>query len=145
MQNLVPKRPGDSYSLDNIRNDLAAPAIGLIVVSAITVTLLVLGLVFDMFLIASGAVDDRVQPGMIDKQSQVMVRSIWSFIMLIANVVILFGATSMKNLKNYGFAKSAAGIACVPCIGPCFVLGIPFGIMAFVALNRFEVKDAFEQ
>lgn len=143
MQSAVPKS-GEPYSLDKIRNEIAAPAIGLIGLSAITVALLVLALVFEMFLIASGAADEMPREA-VTKQSTEMVRSVWSFIMLIANVVILFGAVSMKNLKNYGFAKSAAGIACVPCIGPCFILGIPFGIMAFVVLSRFGVRDAFEE
>ena len=27
-------------------------------------------------------------------------------------------------------------IACIPCLGPCCLLGIPFGIWAFIVLTR---------
>ena len=37
----------------------------------------------------------------------------------------------MRNLKNYGQARAAAVVAMIPLLGPCCLLGIPFGIWAF--------------
>jgi hypothetical protein len=62
---------------------------------------------------------------------------------IIVAVVILIGATKMKKLENYAFAMAAAIIAMVPCISPCCLLGLPFGIWALVVLSDGRVKAAF--
>jgi hypothetical protein len=49
----------------------------------------------------------------------------------------------MKNLQSYGLAMTASIVAMIPCISPCCILGLPFGIWALVILNRPEVKAAF--
>jgi hypothetical protein len=46
-------------------------------------------------------------------------------------------------MKNYSLARSAAIVAVIPLIGPCCVLGIPFGIWALVALGKPGVQEAF--
>jgi hypothetical protein len=60
-------------------------------------------------------------------------------------VVMLLGAIKMKNLQNYGWAMASAIIAVIPCISPCCVLGLPFGIWALVVLSDAGVKAAFAQ
>ena len=62
---------------------------------------------------------------------------------LIVAVVILIGAMKMKKLESYAFAMAAAIIAMVPCISPCCLLGLPFGIWALVVLGDGSVKAAF--
>ena len=52
------------------------------------------------------------------------------FLGLVMWLVILIGAIRMKNLESYSFAMTAAIIALIPCISPCCVLGLPFGIWA---------------
>ena len=49
----------------------------------------------------------------------------------------------MKNLESYSFAMAASIIAMIPCIGPCCLLGIPFGIWSIVVLGDAQVKAAF--
>ena len=66
-----------------------------------------------------------------------------AIIAIIKGILILLGATKMRNLQNYGFAMTAAIIAMVPCISPCCVLGLPFGIWALIVLMKPEVKAAF--
>jgi hypothetical protein len=62
---------------------------------------------------------------------------------LILATVILFGALKMKKLESFGFAMAAAIIAMVPCISPCCLLGLPFGIWALTVLNDPAVKGSF--
>lgn len=56
---------------------------------------------------------------------------------------ILFGALRMQKLTGHGFALTAAIVAMIPCISPCCLLGIPFGIWALVVLSKPEVKSQF--
>ena len=65
-----------------------------------------------------------------------------AFSFLIA-VVILIGAIRMKTLQNHGFAMTVAIIAMIPCVSPCCLLGLPFGIWAIVVLNDPSVRAAF--
>jgi hypothetical protein len=36
-------------------------------------------------------------------------------------------------------------MALIPCLGPCYILGIPAGIWALVVLARPEVREAFDR
>ncbi|MGA7700516.1 MAG: hypothetical protein WCB27_12965 [Thermoguttaceae bacterium] len=62
----------------------------------------------------------------------------------IVAIVMLVGATKMKKLESYSFAMAAAIIAMIPCISPCCLLGLPFGIWALVVLGDGSVKAAFQ-
>jgi hypothetical protein len=63
---------------------------------------------------------------------------------LLLDVLGIIGAYNLMNLKKYSMAMTGAIIACIPCCGPCVVLGIPFGIWALVLLNNPEIKPHFE-
>jgi len=63
---------------------------------------------------------------------------------IVMDVLVILGAYSLMNLKKYSMAMTGAIIACIPCCGPCLVLGIPFGIWALVLLNSPEIKPHFE-
>jgi hypothetical protein len=62
---------------------------------------------------------------------------------LILSLVALAGALRMLALRNYEFAMLAAILAMVPCVTPCCLLGLPFGIWAVVALRKPGIKDRF--
>jgi len=49
----------------------------------------------------------------------------------------------MRNLKKYEIARAATIVAMVPLLGPCCIVGIPFGIWAFMALGKPGVRNAF--
>lgn len=125
---------------------VAAPAICLIVVSSLGMVLQLLGLVVN-FLMLNNDVPHN-QPGMQfqgDMPVEVQVAiNVGSAVLGIAfGIVVLIGAIKMKNLKSYGLSMAAAIIAMLPCISPCCVLGLPFGIWAIVVLVDPEVKAAF--
>jgi len=128
----------------NAKSQVAGPAISLIVVASLSLLLVTIGLLFDVWLIASGAADNLVQPQGMDKTTQLMVRIAWSVVLLITNGVVLAAAIKMMNLQNFGFARTGAIISVIPCLGPCCILGIPFGIWALVVLGKPEVARAFK-
>ena len=67
-----------------------------------------------------------------------------SLVGIVLQVVILFGAWKMKQLRSYGWAMTAAIMALL-CANPCCCpLGLAAGIWSIVILNRPEVKSAFQ-
>ncbi len=66
-----------------------------------------------------------------------------NFVTLAVSALIFWGASKMKQLENHGLAVLASILAILPCVSPCCVLGLPFGIWALVVLYRPEVKNAF--
>ncbi|MCA9268539.1 MAG: hypothetical protein KDA41_08710 [Planctomycetales bacterium] len=58
-------------------------------------------------------------------------------------MVILADSLALKDQPNFGFAKTAAMLSVVPCCGPCYVVGLPFGIWALVVMHQPEVRSAF--
>jgi hypothetical protein len=59
-------------------------------------------------------------------------------------VLIFIGAHRMQALRSYEFAFIAAILAMIPCLTPCCLIGLPFGIWALVVLCRKEVKSQFK-
>ena len=64
---------------------------------------------------------------------------------IVMDILVILGAYNLMNLKKYSMAMTGAVIACIPCCGPCFVLGIPFGIWALVLLKNTEIKPHFDR
>jgi hypothetical protein len=57
--------------------------------------------------------------------------------------LVLIGATKMQSLRSYEFAYTAAILAMIPCLTPCCLPGLPFGIWALIVLKKPEVKSHF--
>lgn len=122
---------------------VAGPAIALMIVAGICIAALLITIPFEVFLLASGAVE-RLERRGIDPTTKVTVRLVWSCVLLAASCYTFWGALQMKRLVNYSHARTAAIVACVPCLGPCCLLGIPFGAWALTVLGRPEVWKSFE-
>jgi hypothetical protein len=56
--------------------------------------------------------------------------------------LVLAGGIQMRRLRSHSLAVAAAVLAMFPC-SPAFLLGLPFGIWAFVVLLDPDVKAAF--
>jgi hypothetical protein len=117
-----------------------------IVVSILSAATLSLTLPFDVFLLIVGTAEGRVGGLEVDspKAIQIVVRMIWGLLILAASAYCIYGAWQMKSLKNFAQARSAAVVAVIPCLGPCCLLGIPFGAWALAVLARPEVQSRFE-
>jgi len=122
---------------------VAGPAISLMIVAGICLALSLLSLPFDLYLLVSGAADNLPRRG-IDPTVKVTIRLIWGFAIFAASCYVFFGALQMKGLANYAHAKAAAVVACIPCLGPCCLLGIPFGAWALVVLSQPDIQKSFE-
>ena len=122
---------------------VAGPAIALMVVAGICIAMLMITIPFELFLLVSGAAA-RLQRRAVDPTLTVVIRLVWSCFLMAGSCYIFWGALQMKRLANYSLAKSAAIVACVPCIGPCCLLGIPFGAWALTVLGQPEVWKSFE-
>lgn len=147
----VPKKKKVSPWAGNValqkemRDQITVAAILLIVLSSITVMLMAISCTFDAVVLAIQNQEESTDPFMAYFNGKRLIRLLWGIIMLVSNVVILIGSVNMKYMKNLGLSKTAATLSLIPCIGPCFIIGIPFGLMALSILNRPEVADAFEK
>jgi len=63
---------------------------------------------------------------------------------LIIGVFIIFASLNMMKMKKWGLSMTGAIIAMIPCVSPCCILGLPFGIWAIVVLSNTDVKAAFK-
>ena len=123
------------------------PAIGLKVTAIVGLVLVAVGLVINVltlsgFHIGLQQIQDPQMQKLINKLGGGLgiVRDIIGGVM---GVIVLIGAAKMQKLQNYQFALTASIVAMVPCISPCCVFGLPFGIWALVVLNKPEVKSQF--
>lgn len=137
--------PGDFQPAN--RQQVQGPAIALIVVSSIAIFLGVVGLAFDVVFILTGVVErlEAMNDGPVSEYTQIAIRGIWGVILVLASSFVLYGAINMKNMTDYSTAKAASIVAMIPLIGPCCILGIPFGIWALVTLNKPGVKSKFSR
>jgi preprotein translocase subunit YajC len=123
------------------------PAIGLKVTAIVGLVLVAVGLVMSIMTLGGF----QIFPQQInDPQMQKLLSSlsgglgiVQGIIGGVVGVIVLIGAAKMQKLQSYQFALTASIVAMVPCISPCCVFGLPFGIWALVVLNKPEVKSQF--
>lgn len=129
-------------------HQVGTPALWLLVVGIIDLTLTGFDLLSRLFLTHTADVMRQLQ--MLPAE----MRSIMEKLMgpagialdlagLVVDVLIILGATRMKVLQNHGLAVAASVLALLPCLSPCCILSMPFGIWALVVLLRPEVKSQF--
>jgi len=124
------------------------PVIALRVTAIIGLVLVALGVVFNVLSLAGFHFNFGQQFG--DPQFERIFRRLGGGLGLVQDVVgavvgvvVLLGASKMQKLENYQFALTASILAMLPCLSPCCVLGLPFGIWALVVINKPEVKSQF--
>jgi DNA-directed RNA polymerase subunit RPC12/RpoP len=126
---------------------LMIPAIGMIVVSGITILMWCYFIV--SFLIGATQVDIAAQARNAEQAQAaqgvfygiIAGYCVVGLIALVINGVVINGAVQMVRLRSWNSAKMSAGLAIVPCSALC--LNIPLGIWALVVLNQPEVKRLF--
>lgn len=125
------------------RRAVSLPATALIAVSVVSCIVVVTGLAFNFWLLASGTADRLPEPALMAKQTQISVRMALELVMLAFHAVTIVGALRMRALRGHGLARAGAMLACIPCLSPCLVLGIPVGVWALFVLARPDVREAF--
>jgi hypothetical protein len=122
---------------------LNGPAIGLMVLSGITLFLNCLGVPFAIYLMTQGPRMGPPQGGM-DFGQNAAVNLVSAIIGLAVQGFILYGAIQMKAGKSYGICMATAILSCIPCFcSSCIILGVPFGIWALMVMNDPDVKASF--
>lgn len=121
------------------------PAICLIVVGAISIAFSILSVIMDIFLLASGMAEELSLRTGNDEVGYAMFRLTWAVVLLLTSTLVTIGGISMLRMRSYALSYTAAVVASIPCLGPCCILGIPFGIWALVVLHREDVRSAFRK
>src|SRR5262249_20737550 len=62
---------------------------------------------------------------------------------IVISIIIIIGAQKMKRLESHSFARTAAILSFIPCISPCCLLGLVFGIQVNNLLNDPQVREPF--
>ena len=123
--------------------DVSGPATGLIITAITGGILQLFAILINMLGIGLGSI------GAAEPKDQILnwlsggFGVVSSVIGLVVAGLILYGATEMRNLRQWGLAVTASVVAMVPCMSPCCILGLPFGIWSLVVLTKEEVKAAF--
>jgi len=76
------------------------------------------------------------------EHSRYIVGTPFLLIALTCHVFIAYSGFQMRNTQNYYICIAGSILAMVP-ISPCCILGLPFGIIALMTLNKSDVKAAF--
>ena len=140
----LPQQPqNETRHKDAARSRLMAPAIVLIVLSAI-------GAILSLF----NAVSALTMEAFVDPNAPEFLRTIQentvgpvaavtqSFF-LIVNIFVIFGAISMIRVKTYAIAMAGAIAAMLNMGSCCCVPSLPFAIWALVVLTNTDVKRGF--
>ena len=120
---------------------VSGPATALMVTGIVGLVLQLLGVLGNLLQVGVGAAANR--PDAIEQVASGTVGLGMGVIAIGLSVLVIVGASRMKNLENYGLSMTAAIVAMIPCIGPCCLIGLPFGIWALVVLNDPQVRGAF--
>jgi len=124
-----------------------APAIALKVTAIVGLVVVALGLAMNILALAGIHFGmQQVSDPQMQKMFDSLVGSlgiVQDIIGAVVGVVMLKGASKMQLLQNHQFAFVTSILAMVPCVSPCCLFGLPFGIWALVVLNRPEVKSQF--
>lgn len=133
---------GPGGSREDIAQRVNGPGIALMVTAIIGMVLQAILVVLNIIGAGAGAMQ-----GGGDEQIAAIagggINVVANILGLIVGVVVLIGAMKMRKLESYGFAMTASILAMIPCVSPCCILGLPFGIWAVVVLAKPEVKEAF--
>ncbi|WP_148618615.1 hypothetical protein [Mariniblastus fucicola] len=133
-----PQTPGPHPS-----NLVFGPALALMIITGMWLAAVLLGLAGNIVMLATGNLVPRQGVDMSPTTIAFIQIGVAVFFLLLHSLA-MWGAFNMMKLKSYSSARSAAIVAVIPCISPCYILGIPFGIWALVVLSKPHVKQAFE-
>ncbi|MGB1929500.1 MAG: hypothetical protein ACPHO8_09325 [Mariniblastus sp.] len=121
------------------------PALGILISTSVGMFLALLNLALNIVGLGlfAAAADQAAAPEFASIVGQGVAGLIQSIVGLIGGGVIIFGCIKMMKLQAYGFAFATSILAMIPCISPCCLLGIPFGIWGLVVLNDPLVRNSF--
>jgi hypothetical protein len=128
-----------------IRNKVSTPAIALMVMAGLTIAVSLLGLLVNLLgvSVGSGAFGNLSQDERIGQLFAGGLGLVRGLIVIVFNILALFGAMRMKALQSYSLAIVSAIVVAFPCCSCCCLIGTPIGIWALIVLFDSQVKAAF--
>ena len=125
---------------------VSSPAIALMIVTGFSLICFLISAGLSMAMLSAGVAANLPvrKNAPIDRETTIIVRVCLSAFIMLCQAVIFVGALNMKRLRNYQLAKIGAILSVIPCVGPCYLLGIPFGIWALSVLSDPDVQKAFD-
>lgn len=122
------------------KNHALGPGIVLLILGILTLLVALIGTRASIYLTMQEA--DQVPA---DVRSTQLAGTIvfWALLYFVSGSIGILGGIAMIRARGHRTAFVAAIVACIPCLSPCLILGIPFGIWAIVALNKPETKALY--
>ena len=135
--------PVDSRSV--AQSKVQGPAIAQMVVAILCLLLSLAGLGMSLVGTGMSAMKSSGSPELdrIIQMSSGGVGVLSGILHIACSVFLLFAALKMKKLESYGVVMAGTIMAMLPCVSPCCILGLPFGIWSLVVLNQADVKGSF--
>jgi hypothetical protein len=128
------------------QNDLNVPSILLMIMAGLGILVALLGVV-------TGGNQEQMAQLLSDPNLPPQAKSVLgsvagasqglNFFGVLLDLVMVFGAWQMRNLKMFPAAVASCIIAMLPCGGCCCLFGLPIGIWALTILLRADVKAQF--
>ncbi len=131
----TPHEPISNTPIQEAKRRLAQPATALIIMSSIHSVLLAIPLVNECVRISQG----------VTLTAELRFTTATSFFHFLLMIFFSIGAAKMGFLESYRLGRISSLLACIPLVTPFYLLGIPFGIWAYVLLGKPKIKAAFEQ
>ncbi len=139
--------PGAFGGREEALRAVNGPAIALMVTAILGFIVVILGLLMNTLTIGGLRMGMREMPNPEMQQFINMFSGTMGIVSdivgAVIGVIVLIGALKMRALQNYQLAFAASILAMLPCLSPCCILGLPFGIWALVVLNKPEIKSQF--
>jgi hypothetical protein len=130
---------------------LKAPAICMISVSGLSILAYIIDTILKLpalLSLGAGNVNPDQFRGRVPTEAQTdtmfAVVLVLTLVFFAMSCFTLFGGIRMLQKRDFALVRNAAICACIPCISPCVVLGIPFGIWALVLLNNDRIVAQFK-
>lgn len=143
--------PGPGFSgqgPSNVDGKVKGPAIAMLVVMGISMVFQILSLILNMLGMGLGVAGaagagQANSPEAIGNLVGGGIGMAFGVLSIFIGGFIIYGCTKMMKLESYQTAYAAMIIGMLPCISPCCLLGLPFGIWGLVVLNDPLVKSSF--
>jgi prolipoprotein diacylglyceryltransferase len=125
------------------RQEVTGPSVGLLVTAIIGIIFEFVSFVSDIIGVGIHTLFEYELPERVIDLMEGTVGIAGSFIGILIGAFIIFASLKMKDLKMWSLCIAASILAMIPCVSPCCILGLPFGIWSLVVLTKPEVKAAF--
>ncbi len=150
-ENSNPYRPQNSNPSDSNGNGSSTQ---FTILGILFIVLAVLGIGWSLLTIAGGAIQFLSgkavpPPNATDAERGGFYIGYWGLLIVTSisgflQILVAWSGINMLRRKGIGIAKIGAILMCIPCLSSCYVLGMPFGIWAIIALNGTSAKQNFQ-